>query len=104
VEEIVNMFCCSFYFSTECQNVEGLWSEDPVKGAMAAMREGTPANRASSEINNPRRTSRNHTKTGQSRKKLGRRTCSITPKEKQLYSRIFRLQDTNMPVTLKMLK
>jgi hypothetical protein len=60
---------CSFCSSTACQNIGGGggWSEDPVKGAMAAMREGTPANRASSEINNPS-TSRNHTKTGQSRK------------------------------------
>lgn len=82
----------------------GFWSEDPMKLAMAAMREGTPANRASSEINNPRRTSRNHTNTGQSRKRLGRRTCLITSKEKQLYLRIFKLRDTDMPVTLKMLK
>jgi hypothetical protein len=72
-----------------------------VKGAMAAMGEGTSVNRASAEINNPRRTSRNHMQTGQSRKKLGCHTYLIPPKEIRI---ILKLRDTGMPVTLKVLR
>lgn len=80
------------------------WSEDQLVAAMNAVRNGMPRFRASKEFNIPRRTLRNHLKSGSLKKKLGRPPVLSEVQETELVRRIGRLCDVGMPLTPKILR
>ncbi|XP_046975202.1 uncharacterized protein LOC124541391 [Vanessa cardui] len=59
---------------------------------------------AASRYNIPRRTLRNHLKSGSIKRKLGRSAIFTAEQEESLVKRIIRLADVGMPMTAKMLR
>lgn len=82
----------------------GLWSEDQLRSAMNAVNEGMSVNKASKAFCVPRRTLRDHLKTGSVIKRQGRHPYLSKDQELELCARIFRLADIGMPITGKFLR
>lgn len=82
----------------------GLWTETQMARAMQAVKDGMSERTAAKEFNIPRRTLRNHLRSGSSQNKLGRRSCLTVQQESELCQRIFRLADVGMPLTSKVIR
>nr|CAI5838934.1 unnamed protein product [Callosobruchus analis] len=71
---------------------------------MEAVRCGMAVRAASNEFGIPRRTLRNHVSSGSATKRIGRPCILTEEQELDLESRIVRLADVGMPITLKCLR
>lgn len=81
------------------------WTESKLKEAMESVSNGTMSvNKAASSFKIPRRTLRNHLKSGSTVRKLGRQTYLSAGEENELCQRIFRMCDIGMPLTPKILR
>lgn len=81
------------------------WSEDDLKKALNAVTTNQLSQRAAAaKFNIPRRTLRNHLKTGSSIKKIGRSCVLTRSMEKDLVSRIKKFADIGMPMTPKVIR
>lgn len=81
-----------------------LWTSEQLLLAMNAVNGGMSVNKASKEFNIPRRTLRNHIRTGTSTRKLGRDTTLTALQESEICERIMRLAEVGMPLTPKVLR
>ncbi|KAJ8928631.1 hypothetical protein NQ314_018779 [Rhamnusium bicolor] len=72
-----------------------------MENAMHAVERGMTQRKASERFNVPRRTLRNHLKTGSNIRKLGRGSVLTKQQEKDLVTRIMRLAEVGYPVTPK---
>lgn len=82
----------------------GMWTEEQLKEAMQAIKDGMSVRTAATEFRIPRRTLRNHIKSDVTEKKMGRPSCLTSMQEAELCSRIFRLADVGMPLTSKVIR
>ncbi|XP_060807694.1 jerky protein homolog-like [Amyelois transitella] len=81
------------------------WSEDTMKVAIKAVQRGHLTQRsAAARYNIPRRTLRDHLKTGQEIKRLGRKPILTNTQEKDLASRIKRFASIGIPLTPKFIR
>ena len=80
------------------------WTEEQMEKAVRAVNNGSSVNKASKDYRIPRRTLRNHLKSGKTSRKLGRNSVLTTEQEQELCSRIFRLADVGMPITGKLIR
>ncbi|CAB3220890.1 unnamed protein product [Arctia plantaginis] len=81
------------------------WSEDTMKAAIKAVQRGHLTQRsAATKYNIPRRTLRDHLKTGQEIKRLGRKPILTNEQEKDLASRIKRFASIGIPLTPKFIR
>ena len=80
------------------------WTQEQLQSAMRAVDEGQSVQGAAKMFNIPRRTLRDHLKSGSQVKKLGRNPYLTKEMEDELCSRIFRLCDIGMPITSKFLR
>jgi hypothetical protein len=71
---------------------------------MAAIARGSSASESAQKFNIPRRTSRNHTKSGSVQKVTRRRQILSSEQEGYLCIRIFQLQVTGMPIAAKVVR
>ncbi|XP_023951864.1 uncharacterized protein LOC112055833 [Bicyclus anynana] len=82
-----------------------LWTEDTMKAAMNAVQRGHLTQRsAAARYNIPRRTLRDHLKTGEEIKRLGRKPVLTNNQEKDLVSRIKRFASIGIPLTPKFIR
>ncbi|KAJ8927293.1 hypothetical protein NQ314_020262 [Rhamnusium bicolor] len=72
-----------------------------MENAMRAVERGMSQRKTSERFNVPRRTLRNHLKTGSNFRKLGRGSVLTKQQEKDLVTRMMRLAEVGYPVTLK---
>lgn len=84
-----------------CQNLRAKWNDDAIEGALRAVSRGMSQRKASERFKIPRRTLRNHLKTGSKIRKLGRGSLLSKQQEKDLVARIMRLADVGYPITAK---
>jgi len=79
------------------------WTEDMLTKALTAVKDGMSQRDAAEQFHIPRRTLRNHIKSGIARKTLGRKCVLTQDQEEDLVSRIIRYSEVGMPVTVRML-
>lgn len=85
--------------------VKGVWSEENMQSALNAVYTGRCTQRvAAIRYNIPRRTLRDHLKTGSSVKRMGRKSILNRNQEQELVGRIIRLAEIGVPLTMKMLR
>lgn len=83
----------------------GLWSEDSLVAAMAAVINGELSQRqAADRYKIPRRTLRNHLKSQKTTKKLGRDPILSKGQEKDLVERIIKFSKIGMPLTPQVIR
>lgn len=82
----------------------GLWTEDQMREALQAIKNGMSVRTAAKEFKIPRRTLRSHVMTGKPEKKIGRPSLLSSQQESELCRRIFRLADVGMPLTSKVIR
>ncbi|KAL0821830.1 hypothetical protein ABMA28_005237 [Loxostege sticticalis] len=81
------------------------WSEDDLKAALRAVRKGKLSQRAISlKYKIPRRTLRDHIKTGQDVKRMGRKPILTEDQENDLCGRIKRFAKIGLPLTPKFIR
>lgn len=80
------------------------WSSDSLKAAVAAIQGGMKIKRAAINFNIPRSTLQRHAWSGNTVKRLGRKSFLTDAQETELCSRIFRLAEIGMPLTSKILR
>ncbi|XP_046975196.1 uncharacterized protein LOC124541384 [Vanessa cardui] len=81
------------------------WSEHQITCAVRAVQRNILSQReAARRYNIPRRTLRNHLKTGSMERKLGRAATLTPEQEDDLVSRIIRLAEVGMPLTPKLVR
>jgi transposase len=80
-----------------------LWTEGNLAQAMAAVQRGMSQRDASITFNIPRRTIRNHLKSGNTKRCLGRKSILTVEQEQDLVRRIIRFSEVGIPITLAML-
>ncbi|CAB3239735.1 unnamed protein product [Arctia plantaginis] len=81
------------------------WSEDTIKAAIKAVQRGHLTQRsAATKYNIPRRTLRDHLKTGQEIKRLGKKPILTNEQEKDLASRIKKFASIGIPLTPKFIR
>ncbi|XP_018370178.1 PREDICTED: tigger transposable element-derived protein 1-like [Trachymyrmex cornetzi] len=81
------------------------WNTESMEAALKAVERNKLSQRAICEkYGIPRRTLRNHMKSGTPLKRLGRKSILTIEQEKDLSQRILRMADIGLPITLKMLK
>ncbi|KAF9423971.1 hypothetical protein HW555_000680 [Spodoptera exigua] len=81
------------------------WSEDDLKAALRAVKKGKLSQRAISlKYNIPRRTLRDHMKTGQDVKRMGRKPILTEAQENDLCGRIKRFAKIGIPLTPKFIR
>lgn len=81
------------------------WGSNQLKDAMDLIRRGVLSQReASNRFQIPRRTLRNHLKSGSTTRKLGRCSTFTPEQEEDLVKRIIRLAEVGMPLTPKILR
>lgn len=97
---------CNFcqIFSIMPKQKRAQWTEEELIAAMNAIRDGMPPFRASKIFKIPRRTLRNHLKSGSLKKKLGRNPILFEVQERGLVGQIGRLCDIGMPLTPRILR
>ncbi|KAJ8937876.1 hypothetical protein NQ314_011679 [Rhamnusium bicolor] len=84
-----------------CQNLRAKWDDEAMENAMRAVESGMSQRKASETFNVPRRTLRNHLKTGSNNRKLGRGSVLTKQQEKDMVTRTMRLADVGYSVTSK---
>lgn len=82
----------------------GRWTEDQLREALRMVRAGMAVRRAADVYSIPRRTLRNHIKTGVEMKKMGRNSILTSAQENELCNRIFRLASIGYPLTGKLIR
>ncbi|XP_018363679.1 PREDICTED: uncharacterized protein LOC108761566 [Trachymyrmex cornetzi] len=89
---------------TQIKKCAESWNTESMEAALKAVERNKLSQRAICErYGIPRRTLRNHMKSGTSLKRITRKSTLTIEQEKDL-SRILRMADTGLPITLKMLK
>lgn len=83
----------------------GLWTLQQLQAAMAAVQGNLMSQRAAAaRYSIPRRTLKNHLKSGKVEKQIGRRTILTAEQENELASRIKRLASVGFPLTPKRIR
>lgn len=80
------------------------WTEEKLQLALNAIASGSSCRSVSERFDIPRRTLRNHLKTGSKSKKLGRYPVLNEQNELELTSRILRFSEIGMPITIPLVK
>ncbi|KAJ8953020.1 hypothetical protein NQ318_015382 [Aromia moschata] len=80
-----------------CRNIRAQWSAEDLSNAIKAVDRGLSQQKAATRFGIPRRTIRNHIKTGKIERKLGRQSILSPQQEKDLTARILRLADVGYP-------
>lgn len=81
------------------------WTQENLRSAMAAVQRGQLTQRGAAErYNIPRRTLRNHLKSGNTMRCLGRRSIMTEAQECDLVNRIIRFANIGMPLTPKLIR
>jgi len=79
------------------------WTEQTLTQALAAVKDGMSQRDAADNFKIPRRTLRNHIKSGITKKTLGRKSVLTVEQEQDLVHRIIRYSEVGMPITVPML-
>lgn len=87
----------------KCRDIRGKWSQENLTNAIDAIKDGMSQRLAETTYKIPRRTLRNHLKSGCRKKSLGRKSVLTVDQENSLVKRIIRFSDVGMPVTKTML-
>ncbi|CAG5039045.1 unnamed protein product [Parnassius apollo] len=83
----------------------GKWTENQLKAALEAVQKGKMSQRkAAATFNVPRRTLRNHIKSGSTKKIIGRTPVLNKTQEKDLCKRVIRLAQVGLPLTSKIVR
>lgn len=82
----------------------GCWTNNKLEGAIEALRGGQSQRQVEKDNGIPRRTLRNHLKTGVCVKKNGRPTIMSNAQEEQLVKGVLRYADIGIPLTPKFLR
>lgn len=90
--------------SSPVKKRRGLWSETSLVAAMAAVVNGMSQRQAADQYKIPRRTLRNHLKSGNTAKKMGRDPILSKSQEKDLVERIIKFSKIGMPLTPQVLR
>ena len=77
-------------------------TEEALKQALAAVKDGMSQRNAADNFKIPRRTLRNHIKYVITRKTLGRKSVLTIEQEQDLVRRIIRYSEVGMPITVPM--
>lgn len=80
------------------------WTEEKLQLALNAIASGSSCRSVSERFDIPRRTLRNHLKTGSKSQKLGRYSVLNKQNELELTSRILRFSEIGMPITIPLVK
>ncbi|GAB1599251.1 uncharacterized protein LOC115225210 [Argonauta hians] len=88
------------------QSRRGTWSQQDLENAMTAIDRGAGISirEAAKQFGIPRRTLRNHIKSGSMEKRLGRKSLMCAEEEQMLVNRIVRFSDIGLPLTAKMIR
>lgn len=84
--------------------MRGKWTTEELQSALAAVDEGVSVRKAASDHQIPRRTLRNHLKTGVKERCIGRPTILSAEQENELAERIKRFSEVGFPLTKKMIQ
>lgn len=88
-----------------CKNIRAKWTSESMEAAIKAVQRGRISQReAASRYGIPRRTLRQHLKTGSIARKLGRTSLLLPAQEIELVERIVRLANIGYPITPKMMR
>jgi len=87
--------------ATKCKRAP--WMEQTLTQALAAIKDGMSQRDAADNFKIPRRTLRNHIKSGIAKKTLGRKSVLTVEEEQDLVQRIIRYCEVGMPITASML-
>ncbi|XP_064292309.1 uncharacterized protein LOC135309819 [Plodia interpunctella] len=91
--------------ATTTKKKRAQWTSQQMENAVKMVERGILSTyAAAARYNIPRRTLRNHLKSGSTTRKLGRSTILTTEQEAGLVRRIIRLADVGVPMTSKMLR
>jgi hypothetical protein len=90
--------------TTKFRHARGQWTEDNLTKAIQALQSGLSQRVVVAQYHIPRRTLRNHLKSGSIKKELGRKSVLSTEQEAELCKRIIRFSDVGMPVTGALLR
>lgn len=90
--------------SSRSKGLRGQWSQEQLENAIESVTSGMSVKKASETHNIPRRTLRNHIKSGSKKKSTGRKTTLTDNEEKELVERIIRFCDIGFPLTRKMIQ
>ena len=88
----------------KCRHVRCQWTEDNLTKAIQALEGGVSQRVVAAKYHIPRRTLRNHLKSGSMKKEMGRKSVLTAEQEAELCNRIIRFRDVGMPVTGAMLR
>ncbi|KAI4455536.1 transposase is4 [Holotrichia oblita] len=80
------------------------WTEDIMQIALEELHNGQPVLAVAKQYGIPRRTLRNHIRTGRIHRQLGRHSLLNVAQQNELCRRIFRLAEVGMPLTPKVLR
>ena len=89
---------------TRCKGLRGNWTEEKLIQGLDVINYGVSVRKASIEYKIPRRTLRNHARSGNKSKSMGRKITLSESEEKQLVQRIIRFCDIGFPLTKKMIR
>lgn len=83
----------------KCRGIRGNWTRSMMEEALELLRKGKSQRYVENHCGIPRRTLRNHLKSGRCERKLGCRKILTTDQEKDLEERIIRFADIGFPLT-----
>ena len=87
------------------RKLRGKWTEGQLKSAIESVKSKQMSQRkAAATFKIPRRTLRNHLKSGNEEKSIGRKTVLTKDQEKGLAKRIIRLAQVGVPLTRKIVR
>lgn len=88
----------------KCQNKRALWDQSTLEKAMNALKSGKSQRQVAVQYRIPRRTLRNHVKSGSYARKMGCNSVLSKDEELELVKRIIRFSDVGMPLNSRMLR
>ena len=88
----------------ESKGIRGNWSANQMREALTAIKNGASVRKASNDYRIPRRTLRNHVKTGKTCKQMGRLPILSPEQEDELAVRIARFHEVGFPLSKKIIQ
>lgn len=88
----------------KCRGIRANWTSEMMEEAIDLLKQGKSQRYVEKHCGIPRRTLRNHLKSGNTERKLGRKKFLTADQENELENRIIRLSEVGVPLTPKQLR
>lgn len=88
----------------KCRGIRANWTSEMMEEAIDLLKQGKSQRYVEKHCGIPRRTLRNHLKSGNTERKLGRKKLLTADQENELENRIIRLSEVGVPLTPKQLR